>query len=114
LIKELSEYKIFCEQHFGNLGFVFPKRNNKQMHPDSVKTFFKRLGQIMNFGIRVSAHSFRHTFAVMCIRNGMDAFTLQRLLRHSELTMTNRYIRMFGTALKEQATKFSPLNDFDL
>lgn len=114
LIKELAEYKVFAEQYFKNPFYVFPTGRNTQLQPDSVKTIFKRLKEILGFPNRISCHSFRHTFAVMCIRNGMDAFTLQRCLRHTELSMTNRYIRMFGTALKSQSEKFNPLNHMDI
>lgn len=117
LSKELAEYRIFSEQHFKKLGtYVFPTDQNTQLSPDAVKSLFKRLKTAMGFkdNIRVSAHTFRITFAVRCIQNGIDAFTLQRLLRHQTLDMTNRYVRMFGTALKTQNDKFNPLNDIIL
>ncbi|WP_135553338.1 tyrosine-type recombinase/integrase [Paenibacillus cymbidii] len=112
LCKELAEYRLYCEQYFDECStFVFPTDKNTQLQEESVKTIFKRLKGIMNFkDVRLSCHTFRSTFAVRCIQNGMDAFTLQRLLRHSDISMTNRYVRMFGTALKTQNEKFNPLN----
>ncbi|RUS47616.1 tyrosine-type recombinase/integrase [Cohnella sp. AR92] len=116
LCKELAEFRLYCEQHFGELGiYVFPTDKNTQLHEESVKTIFKRLKRIMNFkDVRLSCHTFRSTFAVRCIQNGMDAFTLQRLLRHNDISMTNRYVRMFGTALKTQNEKFNPLNSIGI
>ena len=116
LVKELAEYKMFCEQHFDTLcPYVFCTDKNTQLQNESVKTMFKRLKEIMNFpDVRLSCHTFRITFAVKCIQNGMDAFTLQRCLRHTDIAMTNRYVRMFGTALKSQNDQFNPLNNIDL
>ncbi|MED4780936.1 tyrosine-type recombinase/integrase [Brevibacillus choshinensis] len=112
LSKEIAEFKVYCEQHFGIIGeYVFSTDKNTQLQSESLKTIFKRLKKVMNFkDVRLSCHTFRSTFAVRCIQNGMDAFTLQRLLRHSDIAMTNRYVRMFGTALKSQNDKFNPLN----
>lgn len=116
LCKEIAEFRMYSEQHFNKLGqYVFPTDKNTQLSPESVKTIFKRLKKIMNFkDVRLSCHTFRSTFAVRCIQNGMDAFTLQRLLRHTDISMTNRYVRMFGTALKTQNEKFNPLNSISI
>ncbi|MFC0044642.1 tyrosine-type recombinase/integrase [Metabacillus iocasae] len=35
----------------------------------------------------MSSHTFRHTFAHRPILNGMDVLTLQKILRHEDLTM---------------------------
>lgn len=52
-------------------------------------------------GVRVSPHTFRHTFAKMYIKNGGDAFTLQAILGHSTLEMVRHYINMFSSDVVE-------------
>lgn len=116
LVKELAEYRIFCEQEFGDLSpYVFVNRQNKQLTTNAVKCIFKRLKKIMNFkDVRLSCHTFRHTFAHRFLQAGGDVFTLQKMLRHSDLSMTERYLAIWGTALKEQNEKFNPLNKLDI
>lgn len=116
IIKELLEYKMVCERNFSSLNeHVFVNRYNKKLTENAVQNIFKRLKDIMNFSdVRLSAHTFRHTFAHRCLMNGMDVFTLQKMLRHKKLTMTERYLAIWGTALKEQNDKFNPLNNMDI
>lgn len=115
LKKELSEYKVFCEQNFGELPeHVFTNREGKYLTENAIKCIFKHLKKKMNFNVRLSAHTFRHYFAVTCIRKGMDVFTLQKMLRHSNLAMTMRYVNLFGGALAELNAKSNPLNDLDI
>lgn len=117
LIKELSEYRVFCEQHYGELDdYVFTSdRKNRQLGVDAVKSIFKRLKEVMNFkDVKLSAHTFRHTFAHRMLMNGCDVFTLQKMLRHSSLVMTQRYLAIWGTALHEQNEKYNPLKDIDI
>ncbi|PGS53852.1 tyrosine-type recombinase/integrase [Bacillus sp. AFS041924] len=116
LIKELAEYKVFCQQYFKEPStHVFINKNNNPMTTDAVKNMFKRLKAIMNFkDVRLSAHTFRHTFAHRFLINGGDVFTLQKMLRHSNLKMTEKYLAIWGTALKEQNEKYNPLNSIDL
>ncbi|UVI32061.1 tyrosine-type recombinase/integrase [Paenibacillus spongiae] len=117
LAKELAEYKAFSEQYFGKLSeYVFPSETtNKQMTVEGVKSMFQRLKVAMNFSdVRLSAHTFRHTFAHRCLMAGMDIFSLQKMLRHSNLAMTQKYLSIWGTALKSQNDLYNPLNDIQL
>jgi site-specific recombinase XerD len=63
-------------------------------------------------GVRCSPHTFRHTFAVMYLRNGGDAFTLQKLLGHSDLTMTRRYCELSQVDALEKHRQYSPGDRF--
>jgi site-specific recombinase XerD len=61
-------------------------------------------------GVRLSPHTLRHTFAVLYIRNGGDAFSLQDILGHSTLQMTKRYVHLGRRDVSEQHRKFSPMD----
>ena len=56
-----------------------------------LKVFCKRLGIS---GPKVSWHSFRHSFATNYIRQGGDVMMLSRILGHTSLTMTQRYVHL--------------------
>lgn len=59
---------------------------------------------------RKGIHALRHTFARGWIKNGGNAFTLQHMLTHSDLTMTKKYVRLFADDLKEGFEEYSPLD----
>ena len=59
-------------------------------------------------GIRCSPHTFRHTCAVMYLRNGGDVFSLQKLLGHTDLTMTRRYAELSQQDVIQKHRQFSP------
>lgn len=109
LKKELSDYKAYCEQYLNNLPeYIFTNSQGKKLTDNAIKCVFKRLKNVMGF--QVNAHKFRHTFAHKYIMAGGDPFSLQRMLRHNNLNTTQRYVNMWGSALREQNEKYSPLN----
>lgn len=118
LIKELAGFKSFCKQHWGNLSdFVFVKliRDNNQMTENPLMLVFKYLGQKMNFkDIRVSAHTFRHTFSHRLAMSGMNAFAIQKLMSHQNIAVTMRYVAMWGNEFRKQNDKYNPLNSLDV
>lgn len=60
--------------------------------------------------VRCSPHTFRHTFAVTFLRNGGNVFTLQQLLGHTNIAMTNRYVAISQGDLERQHRQFSPVD----
>lgn len=116
LAKELSAYCLFCKQHFGQLSeFVFVNRDNTQMTQNSIMLVFQNLQRKMNFpGVRVSPHTFRHTFCHRLAISGMSAFAIQKMMRHENIAVTMRYVAMWGNELKEQNERYNPLNQLDI
>jgi integrase/recombinase XerD len=43
--------------------------------------------------VRVSPHTFRHTFAVQFLLNGGDIYKLSRLMGHTSVKITERYLQ---------------------
>lgn len=80
-------------------------------HPMSRGALDKLLDRFCEFaGInRLSAHAFRRGFAVQYLRNQGDVFTLQRILGHTSLEMSNRYAMLVTDDLKVVHRRASPL-----
>jgi integrase/recombinase XerD len=115
LKKELLELKYFKESYFKTeerVNSVFTDNENNRLSENAVQNVFKRLKEIMNFSdVRLSCHTFRHSFAKNWIMSGGDIFSLQKILGHAKLEMTKRYADLFMSAIQEQNDKFNPLNN---
>jgi integrase len=64
-------------------------------------------------GYRVTPYDLRHTFALYSLREGINPFALQRILGHTDLTMTKRYLALTNDDLKSEHNKSSPLKIFE-
>lgn len=56
-------------------------------------------------------HAFRRAFALNCLRNGMDVFTLQRLMGHADLQVLRRYLAQTDDDLRAAHAKASPVDN---
>ncbi len=60
--------------------------------------------------IRCSPHTIRHYFAQAQLRNGLDVYSLSRLLGHENITITKRYLQgLQDESILEMSVKTSPL-----
>jgi site-specific recombinase XerD len=57
---------------------------------------------------RVTAHTFRHTFATALVKNGADITAVQKMLGHVDLKTTEQYIRSLGLDIKAVHQKTHP------
>ena len=75
-------------------SFVFPKLagSNACSSGKVVKKWAKAAGVTKNIGW----HTARRTFATLGLENGIDPFTIQRLMGHSKVTMTATYAKSDG------------------
>ncbi len=66
----------------------------------------KRLASIAGVGVeRMRPHVLRHTFATEAIRRGMSLPTLQKLLGHSDLKITQLYLHLTNDDVRREYEK---------
>jgi len=61
-------------------------------------------------GVKVTPYDLRHLYALHSLREGMNVFTLQRIMGHADLNMTKRYLSLTQEDLKKEHAHTSPLN----
>lgn len=84
-----------------NSGLIFKSSNDKLVTTNQVN--YSYANALRDFGIidnsvygKVDLHSLRHTFATRCIESGMPAKVLQKILGHTDITITlNTYCSVF-------------------
>ena len=65
----------------------------------------------VDINVRVSPHTFRHTFAKRFIKKDGNIFALQKILGHSVLDMVRTYVNLFSSEVDDEHRKASPLNN---
>jgi site-specific recombinase XerD len=87
---------------------IFCTFEGKPMNKDS---WGKRMDYYSNLiGHKIRAYDLRHCFALYYLRAGGDVFSLQRMMGHTNLAMTQKYIALTEQDLRNQHAKSSPLN----
>lgn len=90
----------------------FPSSKGEKLIQRNIYRDMKLLAAKLGItGVRVSPHTFRHTFALQYLKGGGDLFTLSRILGHTNIATTQIYLRSMGIEqIKEAHTKISLLN----
>lgn len=110
LANVLQEYIKTWLYNFGPGDWLFPSSTTAdQLTVNALKHSLRRYNLDHDVEL-TSIHAFRHTFARNWIRNTGDVFRLQKILGHSTLEMTRRYVNMFSEDLKEGYEAYSPLD----
>lgn len=98
----------YVEEIEGITEWLFPNQYGNQLTVDTL------WGAITNYNksrgvYSTGLHKFRHTYAKLSIKNGMNVFQLQKFLGHSDLTMTRKYVNLFSDDLRDNLESVNPL-----
>jgi site-specific recombinase XerD len=76
----------------------------------AVEKMFQRVKKLTGVP-KLHPHACRHTFSVRYLVNGGDAFSLQRILGHTSLEMTRKYVNLASGDVREKHRRFSPMDN---
>ncbi len=74
--------------------YYFLSKNGRHLTAEAVNKFMKKAGKAVGVNplVRVSPHTCRHSFAHQELKNGLDLYSLSRLLGHESVSITQRYL----------------------
>jgi integrase/recombinase XerD len=120
LVVELKPYLRKRESAVAIVGapdspWVFPNDVGGRLCSKAMQKRVREYGVLADISrVRVSPHTFRHTFAVNFVRNGGDPFTLQKILGHESLETTRRYCELAEEDVLRRHRELTPLKTMDL
>lgn len=107
ILEEIINQMRLAENHKENLLFV--NSQNNYADPKNANKFLKNTLKKVNIN-DITTHSLRHTYGTRCIEAGMRAVALQRLMGHSDISVTmNTYVSVFN---KYKEAELEKLNDY--
>lgn len=91
---------------------IWLNKDGDALQKSGLNTIFQTLKHTKKaWSTRVSPHTFRHTFAKFFLLNGGDLFMLQKILGHSDISVTRIYVDYDEDDMLTQNAKFNPLDN---
>ena len=118
LKKLLIKYQRIKETYFDDKNIPYDNlllsRTGRPMTKEAMEHVFKQASAQADIRseIRCSPHTARHYFAQTHLKNGLDVYSVSRLLGHENINITKRYLQsMQDSSIVEMAVKTSPLRN---
>jgi len=92
---------------------LFVTQQGRPLSRDRLYHLINSIGARANIP-HANVHRFRHTFAINFIRNGGNAYTLQRLLGHSTMEMVRTYLALAAQDDSDSHRQASPVANWHL
>ncbi len=130
--KGRKEREIGLHPEVGKLLWKYIYKYRQPADPDETALFIGRRGEPLRLngvqailervkresgleGVRVSAHTFRHTFAKFYLQRGGEVFKLSREMGHGTVQVTELYLKDFrSTEARQEHMTFSPIGEINL
>jgi len=91
--------------------WLWVTKGNTQLQPMGLREIIRRRAKMANVACP-SPHDFRRTFALECLRNGMDIIQLRRLMGHTSTKVLERYLALQTEDLLEAHEKCGPVDHY--
>lgn len=109
--KFLKELVAIAKEN--NSIYLFQNTYGGQIKKQNLILSIRRLGEKAGIKQRCTPYVMRHTFATNAVKSGiMDLFTLQRIMGHTTLLTTRKYVQLETTDLKKKHDKANCVDRF--
>jgi len=91
-------------------AYLFCNVGEQQLTTNALRLSFTKYCQDRGID-KSNIHGLRHSFAKGWIKNNGNTFALQKILGHSTLDMTRKYVALFSEDIKEGFDTYNPLDN---
>lgn len=111
MLRYEQKRKLYVKERYQDEYYFFSQKG-KQLTINTVENVIRECGVIANVrkDIRCSPHTCRHYYAQAQLKNGLDVYSVSRLLGHEDISITKRYLQSIQDEdVLRMAIKTSPL-----
>ena len=95
----------------GDVEPLFATIDGGRLHYSSLRDIVRRRAVKAGINPAPTLHSFRRAFALACLRNGVDIYSLQRLMGHADLSVLRRYLAQTQEDLRRAHQRAGPVDN---
>jgi integrase/recombinase XerD len=109
LAHQLKEYMNLWLRNAQPDDYLFPNVSGEMLTANALKHTFAKYckGRGVN---QTNIHGLRHSFADLSLDNGRNPFELQKMLGHTTLDITRKYVRLNEMKIEKDFDKHTPLD----
>jgi site-specific recombinase XerD len=102
--------KRYLEERSDFSSYLWITKINSQLQYSGLRQIIRRRAKDANIE-PPSLHSFRRFFALQMLRSGVDIFSLQRLMGHSDIQILRRYLQQTEQDIRSAHELGGPVNN---
>lgn len=112
---ELQRYIRLCLVDSNPYDFFFQNQDGGKLAIRTIQENISKYGKQANIDprIRVSCHTFRHTYSIYYLKNGGSTASLREQLGHRTIETVEKYLYWSTDDKLEEFKKYNPLDNMD-
>lgn len=91
-----------------NSNFLLLSKTGKKINSREIRNIINQEVEVSGLKIKISPHTFRHTYATHMLNEGADLRVVQELLGHENLSTTTIYTHLTNEKLRSEYLKAHP------
>lgn len=90
---------------------LFPTLHGDPMNRYTYRSAFDKY--VARRGVECTPHQLRHTFTKQLVMQNVNPFVIKELLGHQDISVTQKYVKMFGEEIREKVNELDTLSQFN-